>query len=101
MALSPEDLIWVRNQIGDAIPPTDADLDTRYDVLADRAEVAREVLDRRLANLLATPATFAVSGEYSQSTESNIKTTEAKLAALGGSTGSAGVRIVTPEDSGR
>lgn len=97
MALSPEDLIWVRNQIGDTTPPTDADLNARYDILADRSVVVREVLDRRLANLLATPSSFSVSGEYSQSVTDNIKATEAKIAALGGSTGTLGMRIVEPE----
>lgn len=97
MRLSYEDLQWVRNQIGDATPPSDDDLGARFAVLGDRTAVVQEVLDRRLANLLADPSSFSVSGEYSQSTEANIRGIQAKLVDLGGSSGESGLRIVRPD----
>ncbi len=96
MGLEYEDLQWVRNQIGDATPPTDATLDARYDALGDRTAVVKEVIDRRLANLLSDPASFSVSGEYSQSTEANIRALQAKLEDLGGSSGESSVRMIGP-----
>lgn len=91
--LEPEDLVWVRNQIGDTTPPTDADLHGRYDIVGDRVLVVKEVLDRRLANLLSDPASFSVPGEYSQDVRDNIAALKAKLSELGGSSGVGGVRF--------
>ncbi len=88
--LDAEDLVWVRNQIGDKVPPTDGALHDRYDVLGGRVAVAREVWDRRLANLLSSPASFSVSGEYSQDVRDNIAEARKKLNDLGGSGGAEG-----------
>src|SRR4051794_24163475 len=99
--LDPEDLVWVRNQIGDKTPPTDTELHGRYDVPGDRLLVVKEVLDRRLSNLLADPASFSVSGEYSQDTRTNVDALKAKLDALGGSSGEAFVTFAQLTRPGR
>lgn len=84
MALSSEDLIWVRTKIGDKDPPSDADLDARYDVLQDRTAVVREVLDKRLANFAADPAQFVVPGDYSQNVTGNLDELRQAAGAVGG-----------------
>lgn len=56
------------------------DLQERYTRLGDLGLVVVEVLQRRLADLAATPAQFSVSGEYSQNTAENIKLLTSKLA---------------------
>lgn len=72
---------WLRRQVGTTIELTD--LQTRYDRLGDLVEVAREVLEQRLADFSADPAQFDVTGTYSQNTGANIKALQDALAALG------------------
>src|SRR5687767_9623527 len=79
MPLGTEDLIWVRRKIGTGTP-TDDDLDDVYDRVGSREEVVKEVLETRLADLLANPAQFSVSGEYSQNTGANIAALQKALA---------------------
>lgn len=82
MPLTDADRILVRMEIGSAEPPTDGDLDDAFDRLLSWEAVAREVLAIRLADLLASPATFSVSGVYSQSTGDNIRSLQAQLTKL-------------------
>lgn len=82
MTLTDEQLIEIRVQIGDSTPPTDNDLDAIYVRKGDQQLVVAEVLTRRLANLLSDPASFSVSGEYSQSTSDNIKALREQLGNL-------------------
>jgi hypothetical protein len=95
-ALTVVDLAYLHAQLG-----TDADeddLQERYDRLGTTAGVVREVLQQRLADLLVTPAQFAVPGEYTQGTGENIKALQAQLAELGGVDGTASleVRVLPP-----
>jgi len=95
--LTANDLIWVRSYIGDDTPPEDADLDAAYDRLGSPAEVVAEVLRKRLADLLAGPATFAVEG-YSQNIGANIQALRSQLEYIEGiipvEEGGFGARIV-------
>jgi len=80
---------------------TDADEDNlqeRYDRLLDLNKVVVEVLERRLADLLSTPASFSVGGDYSQSTAENIRALTDKLAQFAGGslTGVSRVRMILP-----
>lgn len=76
MALSGDDLRYLRRKVGSS--PDDATLQTTYDAYVGQGKtypLEWTILDTwevRYADLLANPATFAVSGEYSQSTGDNI-----------------------------
>lgn len=78
MALSAGDLAWVRSKVGSE--PPDADLNARYDRLGSRADVAREVLSERKANMLVGPAKLDVDGEYSEDRTETIRALERALA---------------------
>lgn len=101
MLLTDAQVHYLRTKVGtDA--PTDDELQEAFDRLDDVDSVAREALEIRLADLLAAPESFSVSGEYSQSTGRNIDGIKATLATLGGISelGSGGtVRIIEPSPS--
>lgn len=84
MALDPEQLAEVRDEIGTTEPPSDSDLDDIHDRKGGLVGVVRAVWAQRLANFLADPATFAVSGEYSQSVRDNIEGIQNRLKELAG-----------------
>lgn len=83
MALTDDELAWVRSEIGSADPPSDADLHTIHDRVDDAALVVGEVLTTRLADLLSKPAQFTVPGEYGQDVSSNIAGLQEQLKRLG------------------
>ncbi|WP_078944378.1 hypothetical protein [Streptomyces albidoflavus] len=71
---------WLLAQLG---PATDlADLQARYVRLGSGRAVAVEVLRERLAVLLASPGSVAVSGVVSVSFSENIKAYERQIASL-------------------
>ena len=84
MALTTDERLWVRSQIGDSEPPSDADLDTMHDRLDTPEAVVVEVLEKRLAEYEARPASFSVPGEYSQSTAANIEALRMRLRRVRG-----------------
>ena len=92
-------LVLLHDQLG-----TDADeieMQERYDRNNDVNQVMLEMLQRRLADMVAAPACFSVSGEYTQSTGANIDAITAKISQIGSSLGviaSGRVRIVRPVD---
>lgn len=97
MPMTADQIIAARRQVGNA--PDDATLNATYDRLLDVDAVVLEVLEIRLAELLRKPAQFSVPGEYSQSTDANIKALTERIASLGGGSGlgSGVVTIVSPE----
>lgn len=84
MALDPEQLAEVRDEIGTNDPPSDSDLDDIHDRKGGLVGVVRAVWAQRLAEFLSNPATFSVSGEYSQSVRDNIEGIQKRLAELAG-----------------
>lgn len=82
MALEADELAQVRDEIGVAEPPSDSDLDDIHDRVGGTVGVVRAVWAQRLAALLALPASFNVSGEYSQNTSANIEAIQKRLAQL-------------------
>src|SRR5690242_3581026 len=101
MAIPDEDLINIREEVGDT--PDDATLTEIWDRRHDWVAVVREVLKLRLANLVAAPAQFDVSGEYSQNTGANIKALTQQLANLPAEDDDSGdalgtVRLISPPD---
>lgn len=90
MPLTPVELERVRDQIGDATPPEDYDLDEIFDREGTWQATALVILNRRLAALLEAPAQFTVPGEYSQSTGPNITALQNRIKALSSSTAAPG-----------
>lgn len=84
MALDPEQLAEVRDEIGTVEPPSDSDLDDIHDRKGGLVGVVRAVWAQRLADLLASPASFSVSGEYSENNSANIDGIQKRLAELAG-----------------
>ncbi|WP_329474255.1 hypothetical protein OIE75_40800 (plasmid) [Streptomyces sp. NBC_01723] len=71
---------WLLGQLGAATDVTD--LENRYDRLGSARAVAIEVLNGRLADLLAQPTTLNVPGVVGLGYGENIKALERKIAAL-------------------
>ena len=101
MALTDAQLAYYRSKLGSTID--EPDLETRYARLGNDAAVAAEVLDQRIADLLAKPASFSVPGEYSEDRSANIRALTATAsdvrAELPG--GGAVVNVVQPAYSVR
>lgn len=74
----------LRSELGDSVPPTDADLQEIYDRRLGLVGVVREVWRKRMANFLANPTSFTIPGDYAQSTTANLAVLERKLARLAG-----------------
>lgn len=86
MALTGEDLRYLHRNVGSS--PADAELQTIYDAYFSDGYtpytldwVILDVLERRLADLVAAPTSFSVAGEYSQSTSSNLQPLRDQIAA--------------------
>lgn len=84
MALTADQFVILRAELGDKVPPSDVDLDQIYTLRGGLVGVVRHVWQSRLAALLNSPASFAVSGEYSQSTSANIAGIQRRLLELAG-----------------
>lgn len=81
MALTDEQHGRVRSEIGDATPPEDYELDAIHDRVGTVAGTALEVLDKRLAELLASPGRIGSSGD-SIDNSTNMAVLERKIARL-------------------
>lgn len=82
MALTADQLAAVREEIGTATPPSDADLDVIHERVGGLVGVVRAVWRVRLANLLATPASLNVPGQVGLNWGANIKAIQERLAEL-------------------
>jgi hypothetical protein len=99
MALTQEQADYFDSQLGPGTYDA-SDLEARLARMdQDPTVVVRGVLEGRMAKLLASPASFAVPGEYSQSTGQNITALQLQLNNLGtGEAGGIGVgRMVRPD----
>lgn len=94
MPLTADDLAKVRQMVGSAAPPTDADLDAIYDRLGKVEDVALEVLQGRYADLLAGPAKWAVEGDFSIDATANLAALGKQITNLRDSAGEAPVITV-------
>lgn len=98
----PDDLVWVRTYV-QWQPPTDQDLNDRYDLLlqarfrdpdyagtydqfklhkALRIDVATQFVRARLSTFLDEPDSFSIAGEYSESNARNPAVLQGYLDAL-------------------
>lgn len=74
---------YVRSRIGVAIPPADVDLDASYDETGLAAQVALDVLEGRLQDLLdAGPGSYNVSGVYQEDYTAVINGLKDKIARV-------------------
>lgn len=87
MAATQADIDAIRDEIGTDEPPTDAELFELYDSMGSSTAVVYKVLKRRLANLLAGPAQYSISGTYSENNTATIEALRVKMAALEGTLG--------------
>ncbi len=69
--LSDAELAYARTKLGTAMDA--ADLQLRYDRLESLASAIAETLDQRVADMLTSPLSFAVPGEYSENREGNLR----------------------------
>lgn len=77
-----DELAIVRSHVGSTVPPSDDDLRLIYDRVGSPEATALEVLRGRLADMLANPARFDATGDFSEGYEANIKGLTAKIAEL-------------------
>lgn len=69
------DLAYLRSELGAA--PDEDTLIEAFDRLGNAPAVALDVLRGRLSELVSGPASFSISGEYSESNEANIRALQA------------------------
>lgn len=96
--LSDTDRDWIRDWVGST--PDDGTLDDYYDQLGAREAVALRVLNRRLADMQANPASFSLSGVLSTSTVANLTALEKKITRLEGIANAAGVTVQSGATAG-
>lgn len=77
MALSEADRAYFRTQLGTTIDETD--LLSRLGRLLTNDAVAVEVLQERLATLLAAPLAFTIPGEYQADNKTNVTELQKKI----------------------
>ncbi len=80
--LSPAQLATLRRAVGTR-KPTTPELQDIYDRTRSITDTAREVLEQRLADYLARPASMNIPGEYGEDSQANIKALQQQLAILG------------------
>ena len=73
------ELLTIRDEVGTV--PTDTEIGDIYDRLGSVGGTIYALLSRQLAELLNNPASFNVSGEYSQDVRANIEALQKKIQA--------------------
>lgn len=82
MALTDDDYTLLRSYVT-WDPPTRETLDTRFDVLGTWQATALEAVRTKRNELIANPASFSVSGEYSESWGENMRLLSEMMVELG------------------
>lgn len=84
MALTAVDLALVRDEVGTATPPTDADLNTSYDELGHWILAALRVLKRRRAAAAggSTVDSFSLAGVFAVSQKVSIRDLDSQIGRL-------------------
>ncbi len=72
MTISTDDLALLRTYVT-WDPPTDATIDARYTILWSWEAVALEMVRTRRSQMLDSPSSFSIGGEYSESWTANIE----------------------------
>lgn len=82
MALTADELIYIRSEIGTQEPPDDLELEDSYERHGSVYAVIAEVFRQRIAELLAKPTQFTIPGDYSENTSENLKTLRDRLKVM-------------------
>jgi hypothetical protein len=81
VALTEGQLVDIRRQVGNA--PDDAALNLIYDRVESVDELVLEVLEIRYADMLRNPASYSISGKYSETKSAEqLKGLLAKISSL-------------------
>jgi len=80
--ISSGDLAAIRSQIGSSVPPSNAELALALERLGSPDAVALQILRGRYAGLLASPAKWAVEGDFSVDNTANLKALAAAIDEL-------------------
>lgn len=76
------ELLAIRASVGDAEPPTDAELTALLDTLGAPEQVASHVLGQRLATLLAQPTKVTYDGDTTEDWSGTIVALRLQIAAI-------------------
>lgn len=79
-ALTPDEVIRIRRFTGDT--PVDSELQAAYDRYGTLKGAVLEILEIRKANLLASPLSFTITGEYAQNSRFNVEYLERLINAI-------------------
>lgn len=100
--MTDEQRAWVRKYVG-WTPPTDDDLDDRFDALiadgqdATQEAVAAWFVRAKLSELTGAPESFSVAGEYSESWRQNMISLRESLAEIESIVPGSGAGVVRME----
>lgn len=72
MALSDNDIAYVRDFIGSSEPPDDFTINEIYNRIGTLTGTAYAILNGRLGDYLSTAASYSIVGVYQESTQANI-----------------------------
>jgi hypothetical protein len=73
VALTDDQIFYIRDWVGNDDPPSDGDLDDMYTRIGSLIGVAHSVLLNRLANFLSEAASYSIIGVYQESSQANIQ----------------------------
>lgn len=90
MALTEQDRLAIRRNIGADTPPTDAELEALYDQLGSADAVSYQVLSERLAAMRSTPAEVDYQGDVTERWGENLKALERATKVLGNAVATGG-----------
>lgn len=79
MTITTEDLRAIRDRIGDAIPPTDDDIDALWVELESVDRVVLSIQESRFADMLAKPAKYTIEGDSSFDYSANLAAMQKEL----------------------
>lgn len=81
MTVTDEDLRAIRDRIGDAEPPADADIDALWVELESVDRVVLSIMESRFAATLAKPAKYSIEGDSSFDYSANLAAMQRELNA--------------------
>lgn len=82
MAISPEDLAWLREWVGSS--PDDATLEAQLDLYGVRSLTALGILRVRRADLLGDPLSYSIRGDVTVNAAGNLSALDILIARLEG-----------------